>query len=243
MEPITLKPATIDVWSAWLTQPPWPSTSLERVLSFEEQGKASGFAHLADRQGAVVSRGLLRFLLAAYLRYAPEAIPLLTAAHGKPHIAEAFNPHGLEFSVAHTKRLVVFAVAQGFPVGIDVEFVDRLSTVWDLVISAFCAAEYATWCALPLGEQRRAAISAWTAKEAVFKAAGSEGLRSFRDIEVAIGGDGPLLLRLGETVQQPPTWRLVECAPAPGYIGTLCYPAAFPCSIRQQWMPREETPA
>lgn len=240
MEPITLPKHAIDVWYTWLNHPPWPLATLERVLSFEERYRASRYQQLADRQRAIVSRGLLRMLLSAYLRCLPGEIPLIVAGQ-KPVIERTVNPGTLEFSVTHTRRLVVFAIAQ-YPVGIDVESMDAPISGHEIAAHAFCPAEYHTLLGLPAEEIDRAALRAWTAKEAAYKAVGETGLQ-FHDIEVAVGADSLSLIRLGERVQHRPTWQLVELRSVPLHIVTLCFPATAASTIREQWIPREEMSA
>jgi 4'-phosphopantetheinyl transferase len=239
MNPITLPTNTIDVWYAWLSQPAYRLSTLERVLSLEERYNASRYQQLAIRQRAVASRGLLRMLLSAYLRCTPGEIPLVLAGR-KPIIERSVNP-GLEFSVAHTRSLVAFAIAR-CPVGIDVASTNSGVPGRQIAAHAFSPVEFNTLLGLPAEEVDQAALCAWTAKEAIYKAVGEAELR-LQDIEVAVGADSPSLIRLGEVVQWQPAWQLVELSPTPLHIATLCFPASASSTIREQWIPREEMSA
>ncbi len=77
-----------------------------------------------DRERFLRGRGALRRLLGAWRDEPPEAVPIGVGAHGKPCCAG-----GPEFNLSHSGDLILLAVHQQRPVGVDVEQL-RPGLVW-----------------------------------------------------------------------------------------------------------------
>jgi hypothetical protein len=77
--------------------------------------RSLGFA--ADRDRAATARAALRHELGRRLRLDPRLVPLSTPDGGRPRVTGT----NLEVSWSHSGTWVVFAVAPGRPVGVDIE--------------------------------------------------------------------------------------------------------------------------
>jgi len=77
-----------------------------------------------DRERFLRGRGALRRLLGAWRDEPPEAVPIGVGAHGKPCCVG-----GPEFNLSHSGDLILLAVHQHRPVGVDVEQL-RPGLVW-----------------------------------------------------------------------------------------------------------------
>jgi 4'-phosphopantetheinyl transferase len=90
-----------------------------RVLTRDETSRADQLRFSSDRAEFILARAMLRFLLGTYLERDPRSITFCHNRWGKPFLAEPES--GIFFNVSHSEGLVLYALAQGGDVGVDVE--------------------------------------------------------------------------------------------------------------------------
>ncbi len=88
------------------------------ILSSDEQARAARFRFDADRTRWIRARTALRVILSGCTGSPPHEICFELGRHGKPALAGG-GP--LEFNLSHSGDWAMVAVAQGVPVGIDIE--------------------------------------------------------------------------------------------------------------------------
>jgi len=158
----------VEVWTARIDADDDAIRALASLLDDEERAKAARFHFEADRRRCIVARGALRTLLARRLGRDARALRFVYGPQGKP----ALEGGELEFNVSHSGDCVAVAIADGSPIGLDVECPKPMS---DRVALAerFFAAEEADVVKRAAADGAAAAFySIWTAKESVIKAAG-----------------------------------------------------------------------
>ncbi|MEU7584225.1 4'-phosphopantetheinyl transferase superfamily protein [Streptomyces sp. NPDC041068] len=154
------------------------------LLGDAERARFAAYAHEGDRARFVTGRMLAKAALSHELGTDLESVVLRAQCpdcggpHGKP------RPQGAaadwELSISHSEDRVLVAVAQGGPIGLDVE---ELAAPVDLAAPGdadepaeaalvLTPAEREALRALPPGARRRAFLTYWTRKEAVLKATG-----------------------------------------------------------------------
>ncbi|MBR8742903.1 4'-phosphopantetheinyl transferase superfamily protein [Nocardiopsis sp. MG754419] len=179
----------------------WAHTSAasDRLLSLldeAERTRNARFRLQADRDRHLLGRSLARLALAERVGRTPEEIVFdlrcrscedkaRTGAgggdgspHGKPVPIGAAA--GWEISVSHSGEWVVLALAEGVPVGVDVERVSDARDLDGLAGYTLADAERREWDALPEPGRVEAFFGYWARKEALLKATGlglSGGLR------------------------------------------------------------------
>src|SRR5688500_9024806 len=114
--------ADVQVWSASLDQPDRCLDKLTALLAPDEIERAARFTQQFQGRRFMAGRAMLRMLLSCYVDVEPAQIPLAYGAHGKPEIADSAG-EGIHFNVSHSRDRVVFAVARGRRVGVDIEYV------------------------------------------------------------------------------------------------------------------------
>ncbi len=164
----TLTPGAVHVWRAGLALPAATMAALHQLLSAAEQARAARFLVAPPRQQYIASHGILRLLIGRYTGVAPRAVRFQYGAHGKP----ALDAAGLQFNMAHSHQLALYAFTLHGPVGIDLEFMARDVDIESITTHFFNAEEVAAMRALAPEQRRRWFFARWTAKEAVLKAAG-----------------------------------------------------------------------
>src|SRR5690349_12208663 len=95
------------------------------LLSPAETAHYEGLRVERVRERYLVSRALVRTVLPRRLGVAPADVVLRTRSHGRPELAAPGDRRRLDFNLSHTDGLIVLAVTDGTPIGVDVERTDR----------------------------------------------------------------------------------------------------------------------
>lgn len=175
----------LHLWSA-----PMPSSqdevlrsngfSLISLLSDDERSRAERYSIQAARHQFIVTRALLRTLLGKYLQQDPKKIEFCYSAYGKP---ELLMPYAhLCFNISHSRGVVLFAVRQNQPVGVDLEWMNPAIEGAAIARRLFSTPEQAEINGLSTSEQQAKFFQLWTRKEALIKLFGDRlfsGLKTY----------------------------------------------------------------
>ncbi|HSE59840.1 MAG TPA: 4'-phosphopantetheinyl transferase superfamily protein [Nitrospiraceae bacterium] len=142
------------------------------LLSPEERKRAARLADPEHRMHFILTHGFLRLVLSRYLHKQPQLLRFQPHANGKPRLVNNHDSPRLEFNLAHSGHMTMIAVANGRPVGVDVEALTRPVRAQAIVERYFTPAERAHFGSLPRSRSSKEFIRYWTAKEAVLKAIG-----------------------------------------------------------------------
>ena len=192
-----------------------------------ERKRHSAFAVPEPAFEYVVGRALLRTTLGAYLDLLPQDVELVVEELGRPVLAPPH--HEVRFSLAHSRGVVVCAVALGASVGVDVEDVERPIEALELAQRFFCPSEAADLSVLPEEARRRRFFQLWTLKEACLKALGT-GLREGLDrfcFDFSRGDTWPQL------VSPDPRWQLGQLSVPPRHLVAVALREETPANGRQ----------
>ncbi len=231
-EVLVLAGDEVHVWHATLDQPRFRRQGLLRTLAADEQTRAERFHSDRDREHFIVARGVLRAILGCYLNQAPECLSFCYGTHGKPALAGGADVATIRFSVSHSHGAVVYAIARGREVGIDIERIRPDLAVAEIAERFFSRPEAARLRDLPIEAQGEAFFRSWTRKEAYIKALGG-GLSiplDRSDVEQAAGESGSVV------VLRQASWWSVQALPAgPGYVGALAVEGEGSALTSWQW--------
>jgi 4'-phosphopantetheinyl transferase len=212
--PLRLDGSKVHAWCVSLEPPPGCVEQLAQLLSEDERLKAERFHFDRDRRRSIVARGVLRLLLGRYLEVSAREIGFCYGSHGKPGLAEPFSTSGLEFNLAHSHEMAVYAFALERQVGIDVEYARPLSDLESLARHSFSPRETAVLLALPPAQHLEGFYNCWTRKEAYIKAIGlglSQALDQF-DVSL-VPGQPARLLNIDGDPGQAAHWSLHALPP------------------------------
>lgn len=175
----------IHVWEADV--PAWKDSlpEFQRILSAEEQKRASAFVFGRDRERFVTCRGLLRSLLAGYLGLHPSGIELRYGRHGKPAL-DAAGPINLEFNVSHSDSRALLVFCTGRKIGVDIERIKSDLDPLELGRQVFSPAELEELRSYEDNARADAFFSGWTRKEALIKALGQGVSAPLRAITIQL---------------------------------------------------------
>jgi len=206
------------VWRARQDVSPERLAVYEGLLAEDERERAERFHFERDRHEYIAGRGMLRVLIGRYLAQPPETLKFSYSKYDKPFLPDT----GMEFNLAHSGGLALFAFSLDDPVGVDVEMEREVRDAWQIAARFFSPAERAILSSLPEEEMMPAFFRCWSRKEAFIKAVG-EGLSYPLDaFDVSLApGDTPGLLRIHGSEEEARAWMLTPLELPPGYHGAL----------------------
>ncbi len=217
---IDLPAGEVHLWAARLDPPDDWLRQCAGLLSEDERHRAERFWAGSLRDRYVAGRGMLRMLLGRYLQTDPAMFSLSYQAHGKPELAPPWKARGLEFNLAHSHELAVYAFARGSPIGVDVECIRPMPNAAALMERFFSPEEVQQWQQMPAERQLRAFFQGWTRKEAWLKAVGS-GL-SFPLDQFCVSLDNPArVLSIRGDRDEAARWWLESCEPCDGCVAAV----------------------
>ncbi|MBE9008772.1 4'-phosphopantetheinyl transferase superfamily protein [Pseudanabaenaceae cyanobacterium LEGE 13415] len=183
----------VHVWQVDLDVTAFPI----ELLSTDEQSRANRFKFEQHRQRFIAGRGFLRSLLARYLNTDPAILEFDYGSHGKPFLKDS----SIQFNLAHSENLALFAVSVDRAIGIDIEYIRTIDQLDALVQRFFLPSEARTIQAQP-----ELFFQYWTCKEAFLKATGT-GLSKLKELEI-----DRTQLKTIPIEARPQQWQLQEIA-------------------------------
>jgi 4'-phosphopantetheinyl transferase len=111
--------ATVRVWVVRLGLPAAELLRCTRALDAGERTRAATYQNPEDRHRFIVAHGALRILVGGALGVAPESLELCSGRHGKPALAAGYG--AVQVNLSHSGDLVLVAVSDTRPVGVDVQ--------------------------------------------------------------------------------------------------------------------------
>ena len=224
---VSISPPIIGAVHLW--QARWPDELQPNVLEAArfllnpvEQQRADRFHFERDRRRFTWARAMLKWVLSRYLNCDASAIELVALNHGKPTLPAAGNPEGIEFNLSHSGNRVAIAFASKTPVGVDIEWMERLRDWQALANTIFSEQELAELAGLPESRRVQGFFNGWTRKEAYLKAIGIGLIDDLKSIVVSLDPAMPARLIQAQTAsEQSGEWLLHSFAPDEGYAGAL----------------------
>ncbi|MEA5580669.1 4'-phosphopantetheinyl transferase HetI [Nodularia harveyana UHCC-0300] len=204
----------VHLWRINLDIPEVQQQNLLATLSSDELIRANRFHFQEHRQRFIAGRGILRSILGYYLGIEARQVLFDYQERGKPILGDSLALSGLSFNLSHSQGLALCAVNYHNPIGVDLEYIRRISDVEALAKRFFLPREYALMRSLPAEQQQQIFFRYWTCKEAYLKATG-EGLAELEQIEISLSPTEPAQLQTSES------WNLFELTPAEDYVGAV----------------------
>ena len=220
----TLKANQAHIWRASLTRNQVDLDKLLFLLNPEEKERAAKYIVKKAADSFIVSRAILRTLIAKYLQINSQSMVFQQNKYGKLHL----NSSLLQFNISHSHGLALFIFALDTPVGIDVEFVRNDYEFADIANKFFSKTEVRELFSLPDGQQTQAFFNCWSRKEAFIKALGN-GLFTALDkfsVEVSARKEGRVRLSDSGGGLDTQSWILEALDPANGYAGAFAVGSA-----------------
>jgi 4'-phosphopantetheinyl transferase len=191
-------------------------------LCEEEIETARRFIRQADRNRYIFAHSLLRSILSTYVGCRPGQLVFESIEHRKPILRSPKFGNGIQFSLSHSKDMVLLAITRGVAVGVDIEYMRKIPEVHQIVKSNFSAEEQKFLDSLPPSEFEEGFYACWTSKEAYLKGIGkglSHPLENFSILFSNLEADG--FIDVQDNSGHNCSWKIIRLAPGPGYSGAL----------------------
>jgi len=216
---LDLAAGEVQIWAIPLNPPEAEVLRLTRLLSADEQERASRFRFDVHRRRYVVGRGALRRLLGAYLGADPAGLRFGYGPRGKPGLPDW---PGLGFNLSNSEDLALAGFLRDREIGVDVEYMKEMDDLESIASRFFSASEVQALSSVPREQKKEAFFNCWTRKEAYLKAVG-EGLAApLNSFDVTlIPGEPPRMLTLEGNAERAASWFFHHLRPARDFIGAI----------------------
>ena len=215
--PTVISAEEVHLW-AWPLDPVVEDLSAHiEILDPAELQRMYKFHFAPDRERYAVAHANLRRILGGYLSQPAKKISFHANRFGKPELADE-DRSPLNFSLSHSHTIAVLAVANGQPVGVDVEDIRPIEP--EVAQTHFSAAELSQLSGLEGDAWLTGFYRCWTRKEAILKAEGVGLNLALDSFDVGLlPNQPPELLGTRQPFSCP--WKLHDVSPSSGTIGAL----------------------
>ena len=214
-----IKKGIIHIWYSPIS--PWRTLveELKTLLSEEEILRSENLVFRERREDYIISRGLLRKILAQYLELAPDRISIKINPAGKPYLpGSAYN-----FNLSHSKDLFLCGITQDTPIGVDLQHIYPISNMDTLIRNYFSPEEQQLIKYAAENQIKDLFFLIWTAKEAFLKGTGEGFRRSARNFTICQKDNGLLSVKIKEGLfpNLSRDWNIQEIQLSPEYKAAL----------------------
>ena len=212
----------IHIWEIALDNPEAvPRELFKHVLSDDEKERAMRLGLKDYRDRFVTARGYLRTILGRYLNTEPASIEFEYNERWKPGLPAESNPKGIMFNISHSRSLALCAVGIKGEVGIDVEYVRRVTRPEKILERFFSPGEREYFHSRPDILKDRSFMSLWTIKEAYSKAVGTGFLSGLKGLDFSSVITSSNAHARIEVLNE--RWTILQLDPGNDYIGALAH--------------------
>lgn len=188
-------------------------TELSNFLNSKEIKKAERFYKPSDKNQFVISRAILKFILAAYIKMDVRNIHLDVFQNKKPFLVS--HPW-LRFNVSHSNDFTVIAISRK-NVGIDIEYMAQDFDYAELLPDIF---NYQEILSIENSiDKKQAFYTAWTRKESFVKALGKGIDEDFKNIP-CLDGQHKIDFTL---LKNSENWQIISFDLRENYIGSIAF--------------------
>lgn len=190
-------------------------------LSPDERTRSGLFISQPERRRFILSRIVLREILAGYHGGAPDAVPIAREVGGRPFLAGSDR---LFFSLSHSADIALVAVA-ATRVGVDVERIRSIDRARGIARRVLHEETVASLSALPRPLFDTAFIDAWTQREAHVKAVGGGLFRTPDVLPFELEQPADATIRTTRSREDGSEWSIARFLPYPTVRGAVVAPA------------------
>jgi 4'-phosphopantetheinyl transferase len=212
----------IHVWRVRLNQTDGRVQQLQHILSDDERLRAERFHFDRDRRRFIVSHGMLRLIIGDYIDMEPNRLQFYSGHRGKPYLMHSLGNVPLQFNLAHSKGIALYAFTCSREIGIDVEYVRDMPDAEKIALATFSSIENKMLQSLPEYQRKEAFFNCWVRKEAYIKAIGNGLYHALDRFDVSLApGEPARLVSVEGSAEQASCWFMKSLIPEDGYVAAL----------------------
>jgi 4'-phosphopantetheinyl transferase len=215
----------VHVWRCELQSSHLSNMGFVGSLSTEEIEKAQRFVRESDRDRYIFAHALLRSILGTYLGCRPQKLVFGTNQYGKPFLVSPNGDNKIQFNLSHSHNMALIAVARQIAVGIDVEYIRRVSDAHEIVDRFFSTHERHFLFSLSPMDFKDAFFACWTLKESFAKGLGRGLSYPLDKLSVTFSNGRPGNIVFCDSASDFHSWKMFRLSPGPGYSGAVAIEA------------------
>ena len=185
-EKITLKDNELHIWKTKISANIDNIDNYWHLLAQNEQARAKEFYFAVDSNRYIITRAILKKLIATYLGIFPQDVLFEYTEYGKPYLCLDLknNFQALKFNLAHSRDSIIYGFTKNIDIGVDIEFINKDFIIDDLV--QHCCSKQEQDKMITLFEEQKYSYfyNLWVIKEALVKAIGFGLSYDLRQIHV-----------------------------------------------------------
>ncbi len=217
----------VDLWLAFPEQirdaELW--RAYDGLLSAEETARARHLLLEDKKRQFLLTRALVRCVLARYTGLSSTELEFQTGSHGRPELRYRHAPeHLIRFNIAHTDGLVVLAVTRDRAVGVDAEVRSNESRMKHVREHMLSSQERRSVDALARHRRPERMLQLWTLKESYAKALGLGCQLPFNAVTFDFHRDGSLRALLPPAVEaaEASLWSFSLLSASARHVMSVC---------------------
>jgi 4'-phosphopantetheinyl transferase len=165
---------------------------------------------------------MLRLIIGDYVDMAPSRLEFYAGHRGKPYLMNSFGNDPLQFNLAHSKEIALYAFTCNREIGIDLEYVRDMPDAEKIAQTTFSPLENETLQSLPEYQRQEAFFNCWVRKEAYIKAIGNGLYHALDRFDVSLApGEPARLVSVEGSAEQASCWFMKSLTPEDGYVAAL----------------------
>lgn len=219
VQSLTLPKGTVHIWYSPLDL--WRNRvgELKGLLSAEEIQRSEELVFQNRSDDYIISRSILRKILAQYLGGAPESVSLELNTTGKPYLTSS----RYYFNLSHSNDLFICGITWDTPIGIDLQHIYSISNIDTLIRNYFSPEEQQIVNSVIDSRIQDLFFTIWTAKEAYLKGTGEGFQRPVNSFTICQRDNNILTLKLKQETNTSlsETWNFRELHISSDYKAAL----------------------
>lgn len=160
----------VDVWLSSLDMDENILDKLKIILSEDELMRAQRFYSVELTKQFIAARGLLRLILARYMKVKPGELQFQYNVYRKPFLTGKFKKKGLCFNTSHSQGIALYGITQQKEIGVDIEKIRSDLSCNKIAKRQFSQSEFMLFQKSPVSKKTQTFFTLWTRKEALLKA-------------------------------------------------------------------------
>jgi 4'-phosphopantetheinyl transferase len=165
---------------------------------------------------------MLRMIIGDYIDMEPSRLQFYSGHRGKPYLMHSLGNVPLQFNLAHSKEIALYAFTCSREIGIDVEYVRDMPDAEKIALTTFSSLENKVLQSLPEYQRQEAFFNCWTRKEAYIKALGDGVYHALDRFDVSLApGEPARLVSVEGSAEQASCWFMKSLTPEDGYVAAL----------------------
>ena len=220
---LCLTPDHIDLWLTSLDLPSDIVSEYFELLDEQEQGRVTKYKSSKRSNEFIITRGLLRKIIATLFSISPVSFRFKYTDKEKPFLTTDIFDVPLSFNISHSYNNAIIAIGLDRDLGVDIEKIRHNINFKKLAERFFSQKESQNLNNYPDEEIPSVFFSCWSRKEAFVKALGDGISFGLSDFSVSITPDLDNIKL--ETAYDPADarhWSITNIPTGQGYAAAIC---------------------